>query len=226
MPAPASVRIGPAEIALTRMADGAEIDREVAHRGLQRRLGHAHDVVVRHRPLAAIVGQRHHRAARRHQHRGALRHLGEREAGDQHGAQEIGARGVGVAALELVLVGERDRVHQEIERAPLLGDGRERGVDRRRVLDVARQQQVGIDGLRQRLDAAAERLALIGEGERRAVRGERLRNAPGDRVVVGDPHDQPALALHQPRHVHHTPHVLRATRLRGSRDRLVTHPAA
>ena len=33
------------------------------------------------------------------------------------------------------------------------------------------------------------------------MRGERSRNAPGDRVVVGDPHDQPALALHQPRHV-------------------------
>ena len=54
--------------------------------------------------------------------------------------------------------------------------------------------------LRQRLDAPAERLALIGEGERRAVRGERPGDAPGDRVVVGDPHDQPALALHQLRH--------------------------
>ena len=51
--------------------------------------------------------------------------------------------------------------------------------------------------LRQRLHAPAERLALIGEGERRALGGERLGDAPGDRVVVGDPHDQPALALHQ-----------------------------
>ncbi len=57
------------------------------------------------------------------------------------------------------------------------------------------------DRLRQRLDALAQRLALIGEGELGALRGERLGNAPGDRVVVGDAHDQPALALHQSGHV-------------------------
>ena len=50
---------------------------------------------------------------------------------------------------------------------------------------------------RQRLDALLERVALIGEGQRRALRGGRLGDAPGDRAVVGDAHDQPALALHQ-----------------------------
>ena len=50
------------------------------------------------------------------------------------------------------------------------------------------------------LTRLAERLALIGEGELGAVRGQRLGDAPGDRVVVGDPHDQAALALHQSRH--------------------------
>ena len=205
MPAPASVRIGPAEMALTRMA-AAEIDRQVAHRCFERRFGDAHHVVVRHRAQAAVIGERDHRAARRHQRGRALGDLGEREAGDQHRAHEVLARGVGVAALELVLVGEGDGMDQEIERAPLLADGRERGVDRCGLLDVARQHQRGADRLGERLDAASERLALVGEGERRAMGGKRPGDAPGDRVVVGDPHDQPALALHQLRHATRTYH--------------------
>src|SRR6202022_5036091 len=38
------------------------------------------------------------------------------------------------------------------------------------------------------------------EGEGSAFPGEGFRNSPRDRVVVGDPHDQPALALHQIAH--------------------------
>ena len=56
------------------------------------------------------------------------------------------------------------------------------------------------DRFGERLDPPAERLALVGEGELRAVRGERPGDAPGDRMVVGDPHHQAALALHQLRH--------------------------
>ena len=41
----------------------------------------------------------------------------------------------------------------------------------------------------------------IGEGELGAVRGERLGDAPGDRVIVGDAHHQAALAFHQFGHV-------------------------
>ena len=50
MPDAASVRIGPAEIALTRMPSGPEVRGEVADRRLERRLGDAHHVVVRRRP--------------------------------------------------------------------------------------------------------------------------------------------------------------------------------
>ena len=42
-----------------------------------------------------------------------------------------------------------------------------------------------------------ERLALVGEGERRAGVVAGLRDAPGDGLVVGDAHDQAALAAHQ-----------------------------
>jgi len=60
-------------------ADGgrAEVDREIAHRRFQRRLRDSHDIVVRHRPLPAVVGQREHGAARRHQRRRASRYFGE-----------------------------------------------------------------------------------------------------------------------------------------------------
>ena len=55
MPDAASVLIGPAEIALTRMPFGPEIAREIPHRRLERRLGDAHHVVVREHALAAEV---------------------------------------------------------------------------------------------------------------------------------------------------------------------------
>src|SRR5262249_59223372 len=61
------------------------------------------------------------------------------------------------------------------------------------------------DRLRERHDPLAERLALIGKREHRTVRGERAGDPPGDRVVVGDPHDQPALALHQRLHATQLP---------------------
>ena len=50
------------------------------------------------------------------------------------------------------------------------------------------------DLLRQRLDALLQRVALIGEGELRTLRMAGLGDPPGDRPVVGDPHDQAALA--------------------------------
>ena len=59
---------------------------------------------------------------------------------------------------------------------------------------------VDAERLRQRLDPLAQRLALIGEGQLGALRRQRLGNAPGNRMIIGDAHDQPALALHQVLH--------------------------
>ncbi len=177
-----------------------EIDRQIPHGRLERRLGEAHDVVVRHGPFAAVEGQRQHRATVAHQPRGTLGALGERKARDHHRAAEIVARSLGVAALQLVLVGETDGMDVEIERTPLLLDFAEHRIDGRDVLDIARQDQLRSEQLGERLHAPAERLALIGKRERRAMRRKRLRDPPGDRVVVCDPHDQPALALHQGGH--------------------------
>ena len=45
------------------MPCGPEIGRDVAHAGLERRLGDAHDIVVRHDPGRAAIGEREKRAA-------------------------------------------------------------------------------------------------------------------------------------------------------------------
>ena len=130
MPEAASVLIGPAEMALTRMPLLAEVGGQIAHARLQRRLRHAHHVVVRHDLLGAVVGERQHRAARAHQLLGALRQRRERVAGDQHGLREVLLGGVDVAAVELGLVGEGDGVHQEVELAPLPAELGEHGIHR------------------------------------------------------------------------------------------------
>ena len=50
---------------------------------------------------------------------------------------------------------------------------------------------------RQWLDPLFQRLALVSEGQRRTLRGHRFGDAPGDRAIVGDTHDEAAFALHQ-----------------------------
>ena len=176
---------------------GAEIGGEIANRHLQRRLGDAHDVVVRNPFLAAVVGQRQQRAAVRHHLLGALSDGHERIAGDQHRLAEIVRRGVDVAAIELLLVGEGDGVHHEVERAPGLLRGREHGVDGRRIGHVAMAEHLRADLLRQRLDALLQRIALVGEGNVGALGAAGPGDAPGQRPVVGDPQDQTALAAHE-----------------------------
>ncbi len=197
MPDAASVLIGPGRDGVDANAVLAEVGREIAHAGLQRRLGHAHHVVVRHHLLGAVVGEREQRAAGLHQLLGALRQRGERVAGDQHGLREVLLRRVDVAAVQLGLVGEGDGVHQEIELAPLAAELCKHRIDGGGVADVTGQHQLRSQLTRQRLDALLERIALIGEGESRALRRRGLGDAPGDGAVVGHSHDQAALALHE-----------------------------
>ena len=170
MPEAASVLIGPAEMALTRICSLAEIGGEIAHAGFQRRLGHAHHVVVRHHPLGAEIGERQQAAAVRHQVPRALRHRGEGVAGDVQRLQEVVARGVDVLALQLLLVGEGDGMDHEIERAPAPASIAAK-VASMLASSVTSQgtTMLGADRLRQRPHALLQRLALIGEGELRAL---------------------------------------------------------
>src|SRR5205814_2228529 len=82
----------------------------------------------------------------------------------------------------------------EIAMSPFLLQRGEHGIDAGNVLDVAWRHPIDAERLRQRLDPLAERLALVGEGEIGALRVKRFGNTPGDRMIIGDAHDQPALA--------------------------------
>jgi hypothetical protein len=89
MPDAARVASGSGEMAWTRMPLGPQFGGEVAHRGFQRRLGDAHDVVILHHDLAAvIVGHREQRVAHAHQRLGEMRHADESPARHVHGGEE------------------------------------------------------------------------------------------------------------------------------------------
>jgi hypothetical protein len=94
-------------------------------------------------------------------------------------------------------------VDQEIEAAPALIEGREQLVEAGRIGHVGRQHERRADLLGERPHALAERIALVGDGELGAVRGERARDPPGERALIGDAHDQAPLARHQGRGVGH-----------------------
>ena len=111
-------------------------------------------------------------------------------------AEVLGA-GVDVAAVEFGLVGKGDGVHQEVELAPAPAELGEHRVHRAAVGNIAGQHDLGASLRRQRLDPLLQGLSLVGEGQRGALRGRRLGNAPGDRAIVGDAHDEAAFALHQ-----------------------------
>ncbi len=127
----------------------------------------------------------------------SLRYRRERVAAHQHGLGEIVLRGVDVTAVELVLVGKRHRMDQEVDRAPGGLHGGEHLVDGLWLGDIAMTDDDAADLLGQRLDALLEHLALIGEGKRGAVTMASFGDAPGQRAVVCDPHDQAALAAHE-----------------------------
>ena len=87
-------------------------------------------------------------------------------------------------------------MHDEIEAAPALLDAREDAVDAFKVEHVAGLDDLRAERLGERQRAAAEGAVLIGERELGALAGEDAGDAPGDRALVGDAHDEPALASH------------------------------
>src|SRR6516165_12660887 len=94
-------------------------------------------------------------------------------------------------------------MHDEIDFTPPLAQHVEGGIDGGGIGDVAMTEQFTVELLRQRLDALFERIALPGQRNLRACRAARLGNSPGDRAVVGNAENHPALALHQSRILRH-----------------------
>ena len=85
----------------------------------------------------------------------------------------------------------------EVQAAPFLFDLGEYVVHGRQIENVAGLDDLGADRLGQRQGAAAESTILIGERKLGALTSQSAGNAPGDRAIVGDAHDQAALAGHQ-----------------------------
>jgi pyridoxamine 5'-phosphate oxidase len=110
---------------------------------------------------------------------------------------EIGLAGFDIAAAQLVLVGKADGVDDEIEAAPFRLERGEQRVETFGIAHVAGQHDGGADLLGQRLHPFEQLFALVGKRQFRAFVGHGLRDAPGDRLVVGQPHDQSAFACHQ-----------------------------
>ena len=71
------------------------------------------------------------------------------------------------------------------------------GVDGRGLRDVAIADHDAAYLLGERLDAFLQRIALVGESKLGAVRAARLGDAPRERTLVCNPHDQAALSAHE-----------------------------
>ena len=99
-----------------------DVGGQVAHARLQRRLGHAHHVVVREHALAAKIRERQDAAAAApfHQRHRAAGERDQRVGGDVERGAEAFAGGVEEGALELGGRSERGAVHQEVEPAEFL----------------------------------------------------------------------------------------------------------
>ena len=115
----------------------------------------------------------------------------ERVGGHVEGQREAVARRVDERAVEVLAVREGEGVDEDVEAADLRAPAIEDGPDRRVVADVAGLHERAAD----RLVASGRtrfsiRLSTRAEADGRAVLVERPRDAPGDRVVVGDPEDR------------------------------------
>ncbi|MEY4981751.1 MAG: hypothetical protein RIR62_17 [Pseudomonadota bacterium] len=188
---------------------GAKVIGQITDRGFQRRLGHAHHVVIGRDAVRSAIGQRDQRATIGHQFRRAAADIDEGKAGNRQRIGEIPPRRVDEASRQLVLVGIGDGMDEEIDRPPAVLQRGKAGVERGVVGHIHIDHEIGPDRCGEGLEALAERLSLIREGKLRPFGRHGPRDAPPDRAFVGHAHDKPALALHQFRH----PCPLRSGRL-------------
>ncbi|OIQ66179.1 hypothetical protein GALL_522550 [mine drainage metagenome] len=150
-----------------------------------------------HHLLGTIIGQRQQAAAIGHQRGGAATNGGERIDRDVHRHAEVAARGVNIAAAQLVLVGETDGMDHEVKLAPDLLKMREQRIQRGFVCHITFDHLCGANRGSQGLHTLFQGLALIGKGQFGPVLGAGPGDPPGNGFVIRKAHDQPALAVHQ-----------------------------
>src|SRR3954452_22648510 len=164
-----------------------EVGREVPDRRLERRLGHAHDVVVGHDLLGAVVAEGDDRRAPVEVGPGFASQRHERVGGHVERQREAVPGRVDERAVEVLALRVRDRVHEDVDLALLLVPLPEDRVDLLVLRDVARLDERGADALCERPDASLDEALDGGEADDRPLVVERLGDAPGDRVVVRVP---------------------------------------
>ena len=118
-------------------------------------------------------------------------------AGDGERRGEVFRRGIEIAAFQLFFVGEGDGVDKKIEPAPARFDFPKQGFDARIIGHVARQNDVRAHRTGERQDAFFQGLALIAECQFRAMAGGGAGDAPSERALIGDAHDEPPLSCHE-----------------------------
>ena len=197
IPDAARVRIGPALIALTRIAVRPEVGGEIPHGGLQGGLGHAHHVVVRHDLLGAVVRQGQDGGAPVKVRPGGARQSDERIRRDVERQREALAGRPDEAAFEILTAREGQGVDQDVQTVvgcrPALEDLRDLLVG----LDVTGLDERRADRLGQRTDPPLDQALDRREADLGTLVVEGSRDPPGDRMVVGDAEDQRVAAVEQ-----------------------------
>ena len=152
---------------------------------------------MRYHAFGAQIGKRQLCPARLHQRGCAAANGHEGIAGNIHRLQKGIAWRVQIAPAQILLIGEANGMHQEIQPAPGLFNGTKGGIHIGVIGHIAGHNKARSQAFRQGAHALFQRLTLIGKGNLAPLSGDCLRNAPGDGAVIGHPHDQAALAGHQ-----------------------------
>ena len=146
--------------------------------------------------FGAVVRQGEHGPTIRHHRGGALGDGREAVDRDVHGQQEVIKAGIDIAAAQLVLVGKADGVDEEIDRGPFSRQCGEAGVRAFHRRHIAFEQAGDTQCFGQRAHPLFHHRALVAEGQFGALFGQGLGNAPGQALVVRQPHDEAAFSRH------------------------------
>src|SRR5262249_27488240 len=90
---------------------------------------------------------------------------------------------------------KRDRVNDDVELTPLLGDPLEHGLHLAGLVDVERHEDLRLELLGERRDELLGLLVEIGDRDVGAERPQPPGAAPGDRLIVGDADHEGLAAL-------------------------------
>src|SRR5436190_4111521 len=115
-------------------------------------------------------------------------------AGDVHGAREPLRRAVDEAALQVALRRPGDRMHDDVEPAPLPRDALEERLELAGLRYVQWRNDRRLELPGERLDIGLGLLVEVGDGEIGAQLPKRRRAAVGDGMLIGDARDERLLA--------------------------------